>query len=322
MAFVTGHRPIMWVKAMPPLLLAAFFCLAQAQKPVSSGMQEFRFSLVQIPVWVTTKKDRPKRNLKKRDFKLFVDGYPTAFESWIPSYNRPVEMIYLLDISGSMMVGDKLQGAIGVISYLLKHHPPGDRWKILVFSDAAVFPVLDHTHAGDWPRLKARIRAYGKTALFDALSQSRSYFNAASLASRAILLFTDGLDNQSRLTESQFLIVLETLDVPVFAVGIADGFIPNDPAAQADMGIQTMKNITGISGGEYFIAESAKDLPRISRVLLKKLRPHYLLALTVERGKYESRHGISVKVKRVPPARVRYRKGYVGLLPEIIGGTR
>ena len=284
--------------------------------------QSFRFSLIQIPVWVTNKKGVSKMNLDKHDFKLYVDGRRSPIEDCIPAYDRPIEMVYMLDISGSMDLGRKLEGSLQTISYLLSTHQEDDRWKIVVFADRQVLQILDHTEKARWGELQTKIRAYGKTALFDALSTSDRFFSKSSLHNRAILLFTDGSDNQSVLNETQLYQLLRILDVPVFIVGIADGFLPSKKRGNLKEGLKTLQEITKITGGTLYLARSADELPEIALGLKRKLRPQYLLTMTVEQGAGDMRHSIEVKLKSRSSLQVRYRKGYIGLLPQTFGGKR
>ncbi len=251
-----------------------------------------------------------------------MDGRPTVIEKSRRVFDRPLELVYLLDVSGSMEVGAKLAGSIRTISYLLGQHRPKDRWRIVVFSDRQVVQILEHTQRQHWETLSARLEAYGKTALYDALSIGNRFFSDESLHNRAILLFTDGNDNQSHLTEEQFRKVLKNLEIPVFVVGIADGFLPTKTKGREELGLHTLEEITKISGGKLFIARDVSHLDRIATLLGTHLRPQYLLTVVVERGALERRHEIEVKVKGRTSARIRHRTSYIGLEPEFIGGNR
>ena len=307
-------------------LLTPFFMKTPAwagswrQDPAPHQYRSFAFSVIRIPVWVATRKGLPMSGLQLGDFQLLVDGKPASIESCLETHDRPLDLVYLLDLSGSMEIGAKLEGSIETISFLLKQHREGDRWRIVVFSDGQVVKIADESAPQLWPALIPKLRAYGKTAFYDALSAARDYFPGDSLENRAILLFTDGSDNQSVLSEDQLLKVLRILDVPVFIIGIAEGFLPREHDEEGNLALQTLQEITTITGGKLFIAREAGQLPTIRDTLMAALRPQYLLTMTVEQDPGHTRHKITVKIPKKPAYRVRYRRGYTGSLPEFSGG--
>lgn len=290
----------------------------QEETPPEFG-QSFQFSAIRIPVWVTYR-GVPVADLKKEDFQLSVDGQRTKIEQLMHTKDRPMSLVYLLDLSGSMEVGGKLQGSIQAIEYFLSQHQPDDLWQLIAFADGQVVKVLDQDTAAQWPELVPKLRAYGKTALYDALNLANSFFTADSLASRAVILFTDGHDNQSLLDESRVVNVLRKLDIPVFIVAIANGFVPKAGSEEEPLAIDTLRHIGETTGGQLFIARDAHHLPYISRTLAGKMRPQYLLTITVERNPNDPRHELNVSLDSKKPYLLRYRKGYTGSLPELIGG--
>jgi len=277
--------------------------------------QNFQFALIQVPIWVADKKGRNVSNLDLRDLEVRVDKKSVKIESFKRTYFQLVEMVFFLDISGSMALGGKMRGSIETMLYITRNLRPDDRWKWVVFADNQVLEVLNQQQAHRMDEVVEKIKAYGKTCLFDALSSTGRYFSDKSKGARAVLLFTDGNDNQSQFSQEQILALLSILDVPVFTVGIADGFWPSTMEGEEALNLDGMRKISEISGGYFFMAESDKNLPEIARDLRKMLRAHYQISFVVERGPGESRHSIDVKCRK-KSYRVRSRKGYIGYLPE------
>lgn len=286
----------------------------------NKDLQSYRFASVQIPVWVANRRNLPLIDLEKRHFQLRVDGRKMPIQSFQKAEDQPIELVYLIDISGSMAIGEKLESSIQTVTYLLKQHRPEDRWRVIVFSDGQILEVHNHIAKQEWQDVIPNIRAYGKTALFDALSIADRYFPAAPTGSRAIVLFTDGNDNQSILNKDQLYKLLEILDVPVFIVGIADGFVPKAKPGKEKLGLQTLTEITKITGGIFWLARDASFLPEIGKALSRKMRPQYILTMTVERNAGETRHRIDVRVRKRQAYHVRFRQGFMGALPNITGG--
>lgn len=287
-------------------------------------LQSFSFALVRVPVWVIDNRDRPVANLDKSRFKMLVDGRRAAIDNCYQVFDRPMQIVFMLDLSGSMAIGDKLARSVEAVDHIIDKLYPDDRWHVIVFSDGQIVEAANHHDPDSWQRVKPKLSAYGKTALFDALSIVDRYFDQESNDPKAVLLFTDGSDNQSELNREQLLKVLKILHVPVFAVSIGEGFDTDFYNTKSDVAVkdnlQTMLEITKITGGRHFFAQDSSRLPHIAKTLHEDLRPQYVLTITVERGSHDSRRALQVKVKGLNRYQVRHRTGYFGSLPEFIGG--
>lgn len=295
--------------------------LSQEDDLLPEHFESYAFSVVRIPVWVTNNQNVPVANLRKEQFRLAVDGYRVPIENFLRTYDAPMELVYLLDISGSMAFSGKLQGSIMAIDRLLANQRKGDRWKIVVFSDGQILPVASHNDPGSWERVRPKLEGYGKTALFDVLGIADRYFEVGSLNSRAVVVFTDGWDNHSTLDEDHLLRVLKVLQVPVFVVALGNGFTPLKMEDRARLGLQTLTNIATITGGTMLFAEDAGQLSSIGNALSKALRPQYMLTMTVENKGDGERHNIHVSLARNRSYTLRYRQGYLGSVPNDFGGN-
>jgi VWFA-related protein len=294
---------------------------AQIQEEEPTQLQSFRFSLVQVPLWVRDGRGNLVANLQAHQVTLKVDGQPVRIESFQNSSQHSLELVCLLDLSGSMGLGGKLEGSCQAITYLERSMARGDSFRLVVFADEQVLSLVDESNRHELPHLLGKARAYGKTALLDALSRSDTYFSPGSQGNRALVLFTDGIDNSSALSEEQLLAILRIVEVPVFAVGILDGMVPHEQASEEPLKVDSLRRISEASGGLLLLARSADDLPLLARSLDRHLRAHYLLAFTVERGSGEREHLIELQLRK-NSYQLRHRKGYIGLSPEPIGGKR
>lgn len=311
-----------WVWCGLALWLLCTLPLKAQDDALPQHYQSFSFATIRIPLWVTDRNGLPYGDLERDDVQLLVDGSPVAIDNFMITHDSPLEMVYLLDLSGSMGMGGKLVGSIQTIDWLLTQHQQEDRWRIIVFSDGQILEVANDETPELWEQVKPKLRGYGKTALFDTLAAVHHYFPENSLNNRAVLVFTDGNDNHSELAEAQVLRVLKVIQVPLFVVGICDGFVPKAAGNQEKLGLQTLRNIATITGGSLFLAESADHLPIVGRILREKLRPQYMMTMTVERAENDERHDIAVRLVRKSPYQLRYRQGYLGSVPQYRGGYR
>ena len=291
-----------------------------ASDKVSAGepqqeFRSFRFSAIRIPIWVTDRHGLPRTDLTARDFKLYVDGKRVAIEGFMSTHEQPIELAYLLDLSGSMEIGGKVAASVNTLDRLMEMQRSADRWRLFGFSDDQVVEVLDDSKPEYWPEISTKLKGYGKTALYDTLVSADIFFKPLSLNNRAVLLFTDGNDNRSEFTEQEMLAVLSVLEVPVFVVAIADGFLPKTEQGEAELGLQTLREIAKVTGGELFLVRNAESLSGIWYQLEHRLRPQYLATITVERGVDDRHHHIVADLAGHRRLDIRSRRGYLGSLP-------
>ena len=303
---------------MVPFILFTMGFLGSGGTPVQdqAPAQNFRFSVVRIPVWVTDRQGIGQGKLQREDFTLRVDGSEVPIQHCYQTADRPLELVYMLDVSGSMEVGNKVAGSLETLDYLFKQHPPEDRWQLVLFSDGGILKVLDHERLDAWPALRQKISGYGKTAFFDALGKVPDFFTPESLNNRALVLFTDGNDNHSSFSEAQVLEWLKILELPVFIVAIADGFLPSDSGHRERMGLDLLNTMANLTGGKCFLLKDIGDLPQVREQLNASLRPQYLLTITVERGDNDRKHQLNVSLPKKSKFYLRHRNSYFGSYPE------
>jgi hypothetical protein len=167
----------------------------------------------------------------------------------------PTTVALVLDTSGSLTRAD-LAEARDLAAGVLKALPRGSEVVVFSFDDASRI-VQPRTSDPDAVRRAIDgLRAAGKyTALHDALFDASRYLRDASGARRAILLVTDGKDENSALNlEDGLKIAQETL-IPVFCVGV--GRVEE----------RVLRRIAKLTGGEYFPSLEASPSAIAERIL-------------------------------------------------------
>jgi FHA domain-containing protein/von Willebrand factor type A domain-containing protein len=153
----------------------------------------------------------------------------------------PVLVAFALDTSGS--VGrDNLARAQVLALGVLERLPEGSEVAVFSFDDRSRL-VVPRTSSPEEIRQRIRgLRVSGRfTALHDGLYDASRYLREAPSARRAIVLITDGRDENSALDlEDGLRLVLET-GIPVFTVGV--GTVQE----------RVLRRIAKLTGGEYLL---------------------------------------------------------------------
>jgi hypothetical protein len=132
----------------------------------------------------------------------------------------PAIVALTLDTSGSISPA-LLEQTRGLAVAILEALPPGSEVALFTFDDASRV-ILERTRDPEAVRqaLASVDRAGRYTALYDALYDASRYLQQAPRARKAIVLVTDGKDENSALQAEDGLKVAVEAGIPVYAVGI------------------------------------------------------------------------------------------------------
>jgi len=281
---------------------------------------------VLVPFVVTDRKGRPVPGLKKEDVTLLSDGVPVAYDLFEGSADAPVSYAVLLDGSGSMGLAGKMEGARSAIEALVAMRVPGDDYALFVFAEGEVREVVPFTEDGGRVVMAAReVKPWGKTAFRDALAVMPEKSLAGRNGSRAIVLLSDGIDNDSEIGEAELSKLMEGVEVPVFPVGIrSPGGVPrprSGPSLEWGLNVDALEHVARITGGRMAVVDDPKLLPRNILDIQKDLRSQYLIGFApTGRGPVRYRR---LTLRVAGPARpVRVRAGYRGTDPPAFGTLR
>jgi Ca-activated chloride channel homolog len=111
----------------------------------------------------------------------------------------PLTTLLVMDVSGSMNNAGKLDAAKSAAQAYIAQMRPGDRAGLLTFNTKVTYAqeiTADHTALD---QAIQSLKAKDDTAMFDALEQATQILKDVS-GRKAIIVLTDGLDNQSKYT--------------------------------------------------------------------------------------------------------------------------
>ena len=159
------------------------------------------------------------------------------------------------------------------------------------------------------------LEASGQTALFDAVAATPEMMKGRN-NKRAILLFTDGVDNASKLSSVQMAEILQRVSVPVYPIGMKHASF--DLMKEADrqvLSIDNLQLLAGSSGGRLHLVGTDEDLQPLAARISAEVREQYLLGFAPS-GKGDVKYRIVfVSVAKPGSWVVRTRRGYRGTAP-------
>jgi VWFA-related protein len=265
--------------------------------------------LTEVHVNVTDEKDHPIGNLTKDNFKVFEDRTEQKI-SVFKHEDLPLSLGLVIDNSRSMEPRKQRMDA-AALSFVRKSNPDDETF-IVHFDDNA---RLDRDFTDSIPLLEetlASVKPFGQTAIYDALLLALEHMESAKHTKRAILLFTDGIDNSSKHSLREALEVSKRSRVAVYPVGLLS-------ASGGQKAEDDLIKIAEASGGRaYFpstVDEARADMERVARDLREQYTLGYFPTNPSHSGGWRS-----VRIEVVPPPGMprttiltaNYRHGYYG----------
>lgn len=258
---------------------------------------------VELYTSVVDGKGRPVEGLAQNDFSVLEDGTPQQVRRFELVRDVPVYAGILLDTSGSMGEGEKLDEAVrGALRFFQKVVTPRDRVAVITFSDqpslAVRFTNQEDVLAGGL----AGLTAEGNTALYDSLIYALYYFGGVK-GKRAIVILSDGKDEGSRHTYNDALEYARRSGVALYTVGIGLS------TRESDVRLK-LSRLADETGGRFFLIERASELEGIYDSIQKELRSQYLLAYQSNKeGDDEKFRTVEVKMAK-PGLEAKTLRGY------------
>ncbi len=268
-------------------------------------------TLVLIPVSVTDSLNRFVVGLDKDNFGVFENGVRQKV-THLSGEDAPLSVGLLVDTSGSM--GSKLDISRQAVSQFLKTMNPQDEAFVIEFSDRAEL-VMGFTHQTSEIKDKmTSLESQGLTAMLDAVHLGLNEMKKAKNPRKALLIISDGGDNNSRYTSKEIEDLVREADVQIYAMGV---FEPLSYLARSSAELSGPKLLSEISqqtGGRAYAAPNDSVLPTIAKRIGIELRNQYVLAYAPSNqerdGKF--RH-VEVKLKEpdgLSDLKARWRAGY------------
>jgi Ca-activated chloride channel family protein len=156
------------------------------------------------------------------------------------------------------------------------------------------------------------VQTRSQTALYDACYLGVEKVQRGSHPKRALLLISDGQDNNSRYTFNELRRLLKESDVTLYGVGILGGSDAGSSMGMEGQGI--LDELANVSGGKAFFPRSAAEMDDIFEQIALELRHQYSIgykpANFVNDGRW---HKVKVKVtppRGLPKLFVRTKEGY------------
>ncbi len=294
-------------------------------------------TLVILPVSVKDRDGRAVQDLTKADFRIYEEGVEQEIAYFAP-VDEPFTVLLMLDTSSS--VWKKLDKIKDAAATFVGHLRPGDRVMVISFAHRM---TIHCEPTDDRERLLETIHGIGKgmsTHLYDALKKVMTTQLTKIKGRKAVVLFTDGVDESGDKTAGETLHYAEELDALVYTIRFDTYDERLDAVMQAheraaslaglfrwpapttnkgksladayERGRRYLRELAAVTGAEYFEANrNLRDLDHAFAQIAEDLRRQYSLGYYPRpHGRPGERRHVRVRVERSTVA-VNSRGSYI-----------
>jgi VWFA-related protein len=281
-------------------------------EPETGGDAEYRIGvdvdLVAMIFTAVDKKGHYIKDLKREDVRLLDEGKPPqrieAFES---ETGLPLRVGLLIDASNSIRDRFRFEQDAAV-EFLNQTVRRGNDQVFVVGFDSLSDLTQDFTDDTNMLARGVRVlRPGGGTALFDAVIQASdklAHTQVKGPSRKAIILLSDGDDNQSRHTRAEAIEAALRADLIIFVISTN----VSDSDRKGDKVLQQFAEQTG---GRVFFPLRIEEVSNSFAEIQDELRSQYVVAYKPQNFEEDGRYRpVTLDAVGRPGVKLRARKGY------------
>lgn len=181
-----------------------------------------------------------------------------------------VGVVLVIDVSGSMRAGNKLQAAKDAAKQFVASKGPNDQVALVVFSDQSRVVTNFTGDTGQLTQAIDGLAAAGETALFDGVRTAATLFTDRPELQANVVLLSDGADTVSQNGLDEAKAAVAGVKAAVFAVGLRGG----------DFDANSLDQLARASGGQYAETTDAAALSGLYSKIQSYLQNQYEISYT------------------------------------------
>ncbi|HXR15472.1 MAG TPA: VWA domain-containing protein [Terriglobales bacterium] len=267
-----------------------------------------RVNEVNVLFIATDKHGKFVRDLNQKDFAILDDHKPPqSIVNFRRETDLPIELGLLIDTSGSVKGRFDFEQEAAVSFLQNTVRPKFDKAFVVGFNGHSQMMQDFTDNATLLSAAVHRLQDGGGTALYDAIYRAchenliKDHEDRPSR--RAIVVVSDGEDNQSDFSEAQAIEMAQRAEVIVYAIS-------TDDSGLILRGDKTLKRIAEATGGRAFFPFKMKDIKSSFSAIEDELRSQYIISYHPADFEADGRYRPIEITALKKDLQVRSRKGY------------
>jgi Ca-activated chloride channel family protein len=252
-------------------------------------------NLVSVNITVTDSYGRFVTGLEKGHFEVYDDKVRQEVAHFSDE-DAPVSVGIVYDVSGSMK--ERITRSLAALKRFFDTSHEDDDIFLMAFNERPLLVQDFTTSANQALGRMMFVQPKKSTALYDAMYLAVEKLQQGRHPKKALLIISDGQDNNSRYTYKELRNRAKEADVIIYAIGITDPY--NDGLAGYGRGV--LEEISRMTGGRAFFPNgyNQAELMEICTRIALELRHQYAVGFYPTDAASEVKwHRVKVRVK--PP---------------------
>jgi VWFA-related protein len=268
-------------------------------------------NVVLVPVTVTDPINRFVTGLDQDAFEVYEDKVKQKIVSF-GSEDAPLSIGIVFDTSASM--GNKLERSRLSVVEFFKTANPEDEAFLVEFNDRPQLVVPLTHNLEDIQNRLTFTQSKGRTALLDGVYLALATMKKARNPRKALIVISDGGDNNSRYTATEVKNLVKEADVQIYGIGIYETGAARGRTPEELSGPEMLRDLSEPTGGRHFVVEDLRDLPDVAAKIGVELRNQYVVGYSpsnqVRDGKYRKIQVKLIQQRGLPTLHAYWRTGY------------
>ena len=267
-----------------------------AAGPAVCASDAFRaeMNVVLVNVTVLDRQERPVRGIDRARFRVFDERAEQSI-AYFTEDEVPLSLAVVFDESGS--VAPKIADMRAAVSAVLGNANVSDEFALVTFAGAPRLAAGWNTDADAVASALLADSVRGETSLLDAVGIALRYLKTAHNPRKALVIFSDGGDNHSRLTEREVARELAESDVQIYAINTAERDALRAKSPEEFGGPGLLARLCDGAGGRYFDVDGRRALATAAEEISRELRSQYVIGYVPTFGTQDGRfHHLRVDV--------------------------
>jgi Ca-activated chloride channel homolog len=267
-----------------------------------------RVDEVNVLFIATDKHGKFVRNLDAKDFAILDDHKPPqSIVNFRRETDLPIEMGLLIDTSGSVRGRFDFEQDAAVTFLQNTVRPNFDKAFVVGFNGQSKMMQSFTDNAALLSAAVHRLQDGGGTALYDAIYRA-CHDNLIKdredhPSRRAIVVVSDGEDNQSEFSEAQAIEMAQRAEVIIYAIS-------TDDSGLVLRGDKVLQRIADATGGRAFFPFKMKDIKNSFSAIEDELRSQYIVSYHPADFEADGRYRPIEITALKKDLQVRSRRGY------------